>query len=793
MAHHHNGRYGQSHGTRDFQQMQTLPAAAEVPLTAEDELVAEADEPPDEITSLGRHSSLKPAAVLPRDKFTKVLHPPRFDRKKSLLSEAFAPATEEDTRDLVDAFPARAGLDHEDLKASSASCVSASSTADLTSDGGITSPARTSTPSPPPPDASYVVPGDLFGKAVSRFEPVVVPTQGEARFLPSDMPSNVTANNTANEAGLGRKRRIRFACGGTDGTSDEASKATVDPPPKAQDTKTDEKPKRPCALRFVCPFKAAKDVNADRGAPQPQSKVIGSSLSTAVSLHTVAASEPPRDASSGSKPRSPTRVITRGTPISGTPPNSDAEVSRLEATRFHEFASSVEEEEEWMKADAMHTRRLTVDDTLSKEKNIRRLGEEAEEEARQEDEESDAQDEIEVDESEAAAEDDPDGDISDGGNETDDEEGFADSDDETDGGSEFQFWTPKMNTATTSTDPAELTRSKARRIMPQSSMDSLLDGVSSGNPTYLCIHKPPQPRRQRTHRGTPPLPDSTDFVCGTLDEDRPLEDAYASCLEQRKRSTHTVIPQDIDPSFPTSDLEDDDGEDDDVFQLGNDNTCLKQQPNDAGGGRDDDKDAGPKIKAPVPSPHHLRSPPPFRHARLAKSPPPRHLMARSPNFRRLALPAAHARSRTPTPRSSAANSPSNHGHIDIFRADPRPRLMRTKSLPRTPNPFYQQYIAAHHAVEKDGSARQSSPTGHRPRKHPHKRGAIDIVNGLECKRRRRREKAWFKYCQRAAKGKERRPPPGQGAERMRELGLEKAGKNKGNGLCQQPAKYVLSI
>jgi len=52
----------------------------------------------------------------------------------------------------------------------------------------------------------------------------------------------------------------------------------------------------------------------------------------------------------------------------------------------------------------------------------------------------------------------------------------------------------------------------------------------------------------------------------------------------------------------------------------------------------------------------------------------------------------------------------------------------------------------------------------------HQRGAIDIVKGLEHKRERRREK-----YHRQAKGK-KKPQPGQGAERMRELGLFMAGK-----------------
>jgi hypothetical protein len=64
----------------------------------------------------------------------------------------------------------------------------------------------------------------------------------------------------------------------------------------------------------------------------------------------------------------------------------------------------------------------------------------------------------------------------------------------------------------------------------------------------------------------------------------------------------------------------------------------------------------------------------------------------------------------------------------------------------------------------------------------HTRGAIDIVKGLEQKRQRRKEKFYKKN-----KGHvERRPLPGKGAERMRELGLLMAGKTG----AQDP--YMLS-
>lgn len=57
------------------------------------------------------------------------------------------------------------------------------------------------------------------------------------------------------------------------------------------------------------------------------------------------------------------------------------------------------------------------------------------------------------------------------------------------------------------------------------------------------------------------------------------------------------------------------------------------------------------------------------------------------------------------------------------------------------------------------------------------RGAIDIVQGLEFKRLRRRQKFYERYCRKEEKKlmkkeKKHRPPPGKGAQRMRQIGIE---------------------
>jgi len=80
-----------------------------------------------------------------------------------------------------------------------------------------------------------------------------------------------------------------------------------------------------------------------------------------------------------------------------------------------------------------------------------------------------------------------------------------------------------------------------------------------------------------------------------------------------------------------------------------------------------------------------------------------------------------------------------------------------------------------------------------PGHEKHVRGAVDIVIGLEKKRQKRKEKFWRQHCRKAAKEHaERKPAPGRGVERMKELGLECAERTKAYGLGQ-PAQLVISL
>ncbi|KAI9790472.1 MAG: hypothetical protein M1816_005136 [Peltula sp. TS41687] len=789
MAHHHQRRFNPVQGTHDFRILENMPTATESSFTLDEELTTEADEPPDRRFTSGSSPSREPGSTFFSGNFAKI-NPPRRDRKESLLTHAFAPSPESKTSDHTEEAMVPTLLARGHSTASTTSCLSIGSTAELTSDGGLTSPARTSTPSPPPPVTVYVDPLDPLNKMEPLTDIVVrggeIAPRGPITNEHADVPLHAPAVNTA----LGRKSCIRFACANKISTGNVASNNKTENLHHMENPKTEEKPKRPCALRFICPFK-------DNGQDKPLNKLSDTHRKY---------NPPPPAVAAGNKlpvrgqalplPQS----IDHATPSINIPKAGDVHPGVTEARRFHEFASSADEGDDWMNEKSDHNRKLTVNDTLQKEKSIQKLAEEVEAEAL---EEADAQNEVdpEDDEVEAAEDEEEDGDedanesISDDGNESDDEGGFADSDDESDSGSEYQFWTTGPSTAATSMDLADHNRRHPRKLVATKSLDSIAGIESSKAKRHVSPPLSSRIGRQAGLQvGTPPLPDSTDFVCGTLDEDRPLEDAYASALEQRKRSTHTTIPQDIDPSFPTSDVDDDDEEDDDAAKDGTSIIRVKGNANDSDEGPGNgERRAGHRGRSPIPSPRRLHSPPPLRRTTLARSPPPRRLM-KSPDPRHRLIPAQNLECQAPSHPSSTAVSPKNQGHVRPFQFAHRPGLLRATSLPRSPNPFYQQLRKGHPVIVKGASSRPSSPNGHRSRKALHRRGAIDIVCGLEQKRQRRKEKAWFKLCQRGAKCKEQRKPlPGQGAERMRWVGLEKAGKNKAHGLVHNVAKYVLSI
>ena len=631
-----------------------------------DDDVTDADEPPDDRTprsaSTTRHRS--------SSAFSKTA--PRCSHLPSLLTGALHSSTAPE--EPVAPAPKRVLPPLSIWKTHSAG-----SAAELTSDGSSAG-TRTASPSPPPPSTTFPE-LSMLHKMLPR-SVSIVEHDGAVEHTPQSPEHTVEAN-------LGRKRCIKFACGGKE-------------QPKPEKQAPPEPPKRACSIQFACPARA----------PEAKDKT----------RFTRPASPAPCTLRLSSNPHRDSESTMRGSPSSGckprlVQPSLQLDLAKSEAYRFHEFASAEEEVDEWVQESTCHRNRLTVSDTLQVENHLRRLGLEAEEEAMEEQDDADADDADDADNDIAD-------DLSDDGFHTDDEDGFAESDDDSDGDSTYQWWTPGNATS-------EHIRPSASRSLSESSIAS--DSASES---------PYQARRMRSRpvkirAPSAELPDSTDFVCGTLDEDHPLEAAYLSCLEQRRAAKRVGIPQDIDPSFPTEDpdLDDEDDEESEHFMHG------PMDPHDETRGRRKDSKRSPAV-----SPKRLRSP------------PPKKLFGQSPRRLRSPAPPARLRSPPPTRRGSALVSPQRDDHLVHFAGlAERPPPTTTASLPRTPISAMPPDLS-----EDDETCGELPP-----------RRAIDIKIGLETKRLRRKEKLWQRQ-QRKACHKDKRPLPGKGCERMREVGLELA-------------------
>lgn len=713
----------------------------------EEDLETDADEPPDS---------------------TKLPMSPRFERapvrrgsqhQESMLTKALHSASDSDHTESDDQ-PRRLGR-----RRSIISTFSLASTADYTCDTGITTPPRTTSPSP------------CFTGITFQFASKVPDTKPDTVSGERAQAAPPAATVQAPE----KKRCISFACAAKPRVNDQAL-TQLPPTPVKEEVKTQEAPKRP-TIKFACAPRPQRDQPSPTQPARP-------------------ATPPPTSVTS------PIKEAFELNPGSQSRRSSVATISKKyltaeygdlqsERARFHEFASDEPQEEDWIREDLTCKPKLTIDDTLKKELAIRKIGKEAEEEAEleeaiesgealeeddaeadgDEDEEANGEDDDEdnMDDDEDDNEDeDEDEDISDAhsvsawgddgsdGYKTDSEIGFGESDDEDD--DDLVLWTTG--------GLADLSLSGATPVARRGSVDESSDSAASdgNNVAHRALKRRDTIRARDFRPATPDLPDSTDFVCGTLDEDRPLEAAYLERLAARKQNKLVFIPQDIDPSFPTSEPEDEREElynksphghndsEDDMWQLED----LHSERGRIG-----------RAKKAQNSPRRFRSPPPKRH--LSPCPKPR-----GRNDRKLFDRSSPRRMRSPAPVPSARSpraSPAMGADGVAFKSLAfRPGLTFTKSLPKGPVMF------PHVNKQQPRRSRAGTIT-----QDTHIRGAIDIVKGLEEKRQRRKEKYYQKYCSRARKEKAqvKRPPPGQGAERMREVGLIMAGKiGQGN--------YVLS-
>ena len=667
----------------------------------------------------------------------------------SLLTKAIMGSPDNDSRD------EHRPTIHFGRRRSMASNVSLASTADLTSDTGLTSPARTNTPSPPIPKAMVshlhgMLPQSKAGSLIGQGSDTQV--NGALQLALQDTP---------------RKRSIQFACNAKPLTEQGAAR-----PAPVKTTSTQEPPRRPC-IKFACQ-PASTQNTPPRQTPGPQ---LSPKASKPESPSTPKRSISLAPGSATPRPAGSSRKLSNK---SGARPkflraNSNDSVN--EGSHFHEFACDMSREDDWIRHDTTVTKgKLTINDTLTKENHIRRLGREAEEEAELEEDE----DEAVIDEDEDAEEEDAD-DQDNNDDDDDDEDGDEDEDEDEDDYSLSEGYRTDEETGFASSDESDeeentnmvlwtLSKSPAVRpnpYVPIVRRQSLNGHHSDSSTTSTGSRRRSKMKRIKPHQEAPDLPDSTDFVCGTLDEDRPLEEAYLSCLAARRNEKLRVIPQDIDPSFPASEPEDEDDEDiyNPVHHDSDDDDFLHGRMEDLHHETDRSRRRRKHTQA---SPRRYHSPPPKRHVS-----PPHKGRGRSPK----ALLHRHSPRKTKSPapngRTIPQGSPRPGNQVKFNLAAP-PALTTTKSLPRPGAMFRQakQYRNMKHGYIND----------------VHLRGAIDIVKGLEKKRQRRKEKFYQKYCDRARRGQipERKPQPGRGAERMKELGLLMAGKkDQGN--------YVISI
>jgi hypothetical protein len=762
MANEHE--HASRRGAVEVGNTQNVPNTTPPAMTSEEDIVADVDEPP-ELGRTPRPATLK-LHYSSTTSFTK--SKPRCDQQQSLLTSALQGSSNASSpvEEQSDKSPIRG------MSTVSTWSNNSVTTAELTSDGGFTSPvSRTSTPSPPPPSSTFRTMIPLFNRKPFD-QPISVITHEDENLGPLQQTLVQPVGEQNVEAVLGRKRCIMFACG----KKEEKKKPAEDTPKPELAPQPQEPPKRICTIKFACPSKVSTNAPSQ---PKPRIRMV----SPAPSARRIPTSPKPkahRDSDSTVRNSSP--VSVRKPPVVDRTRrlSLNSDLARCEAYRFHEFASSEEEVEEWTQVSTCHRNRLTVSDTLKVENGLRQLGEEVEEEAlaEEDDDEDEADDMDEDDDMPEEDDDDSDAysDTTDEGFQTDDENGFAVSDDESDAGSDYNWWAPGASTAATSVEHLEQLRLKTTRTVSESSIGSLESRKGFEFPGKPHLNRK-RSRPVNIRAPSPELPDSTDFVCGTLDEDRPLEEAYMSTLERRRAAKHKPTPQDIDPTFPTSDPELPDDEEDEVSEV--ENAVSESDQNLMLHGRMDHLDGDPrgrrkevlKKRSPAQSPKRLRSPPPTKRT-MHRSPPPRKLFGASPKRLHSPPPPMRLRSPPPTRRGSAvplAIRQRSEMAIRFGGLAERPALLTSASVPRTPvtagpNPL-------EYDIEEVG-----------PNEMPIRR-AIDIQIGLEKKRQRRKEQLYRKQHRKPAK--EKRPAPGRGAERMREMGLA-AHAHKGKTIAFNP-------
>lgn len=763
------------------------PSATSAGMDHSEEMIAEVDEPPDE---------RKQNTYWSPPKLNMAMRPAPLQngpRRESLLTRQLHSETEHSDEDHLHQPPRTLSTQ------STWSNQSTASTAELTSDDGHSMPSPALSPPLQPTQHYSTIPP--HEKPLDKKLKIV----GEEDVATSS-DGKETGSEKSVEATLGRKRCIMFACRGKEEAKPKTPSPTSAPAPEK--AAASSPPKRKCMIKFACPSrstseaKPAETTTPKRPASPPpmQRKPSGGLKPGHVKSHrgsdsTVTHGSPRsvRKSPSITTAPSPTEAQTPK-PVTSRKLN-DSDDTGTEAMRFHEFASSEDEPEEWVKESTCHRSRLTITDTLQKENVIRKACEEVEEEVIEDEDEVDEEAEDEVDEVEGLDDDadedeeDEESEQSDAGFHSDDEDGFAASDSEGED-SDYEWWKPGGSTAATSVEHLDRLHIHSRTDVQ--GLASSVNSASSGELSPRSLkHRSPLNHRHHHHRRSTnaipirnrlevedELPDSTDFVCGTLDEDRPLEQAYINRVKKMEAAKHKARPQDIDPTFPTSDPEMDEEDDEDL-----EDAEESERENMVHGDMDElDGESTlrrPRMKnnrSPPPSARYHSPPPSKRHGKhhspapvarrtTARSPPPRKLFGQSPKRAKSPAPV-----RMTSPPNTRSSSPSRAVAFEKHSRGlaERPQLTHTASLPRGGG-----FLLSRMCRKSFDDLEGSDTTGANITEIP-KRGAIDIVKGLEKKRQRRKEKMWQKMCAKAAaKGdKAYKVKPGTGCQRMREVGLQ---------------------
>jgi hypothetical protein len=645
--------------------------AAALPPMLDEELPAEGDEPPE------RHSGNSDSDFA---KHTIKQSKPAQSLLTRGLVEAQNPAPKRTSR-LTFGVP------------STPSYLSAASTADLTSDAGSTDVSRTSSPVFP----TFILPNlDAFPGLMKSTRQSSIDSEGSG----IQIVDNSTDDNMDS---FHRRRRITFA-------SDVKSSARqpftrcrpLSPAPQKRTGRAvSPAPVRRLGIKFSLEQKPPQHTESGPSTPRlPSSRKPCIRFACPDSTTTEKELEIPTvhkrsDSQSTITAASPAiRFVTSTHSI----PQKKAECN---LGRFYEFASSCSEDESWMDLSLEKKGLMKVDDIMKKERDVQKLSRECSDEFDDEEQEEN-DDEIDEDEDEddndnEEDEDDDDDEDEDededefSGNETDNEDGFA-----SDSDGDNSFFGSYAPPTTFFNNIGHVFR---RRLSNDSDASGIAPEMSNFSKTTIT-----------SDLEQADLPDSTDFVCGTLDEDKPLEEAFKNRLEEAKKAEQGIYY--IDPDFPASDNDDEDNDDDE---------------------EDEDDDRLPagrmsRSNSPAPrgraieqiAPRRFHSPPPKAMGRITRhmSPPP----------------------------------PKRRNSHDIHK---------TKSLPRTSSMY-----KAKKTRSKTDSAASSLRTEAVAIVRP--RGAMDIVEGM--KRRKERRKARFQR-------KEDGIAPGEGVEKMRQLGLCKAPAN----------------